>query len=72
MEMLLAIALAQFTGPDGQRIDVNSAEVTTIREPRSKDHFAPGTKCLIYLVSGNFITVQETCDEVRQEVGPLP
>jgi len=63
---LLALYLIQLTGPDHQIIRINPAEVSNIRTPRGSDHFAPGTRCLVFMTDGRPITVMETCDEVRE------
>lgn len=71
---VVALALLQFTGPTGQRIDVNPLAVSSIREPRGGEHFAQGTKCLILMSNSSLIAVQEDCDVVRvrldSEIGP--
>jgi hypothetical protein len=68
--LLLAIALVQLTGPDGQRIDINESEVTSIREPSSvnQGHFGPGTRCVIVMSNGKFIAVSENCMTVRDKL----
>jgi hypothetical protein len=67
MSLIVALALVTLTGPDGQKIDVNPAEVVTVREPRASilEHIAPGTKCLLHMADGKMVMVVETCDEVR-------
>ena len=68
MNIFVAIALVQFTGASGQRIDINAAEVTSVREPHdfTAGHFAEGTHCLIGMTNGKFIGVMENCDQVRR------
>jgi hypothetical protein len=73
MNMLVAILLVQLTGPDGkQRIDINPAEVTSIREPSAsaEGHFARGTKCIVVMTSGKFVAVHESCTKVRKKLSP--
>jgi hypothetical protein len=66
---LVALMLIQFTGPDGQRIDINKDEVTSVREPRGQGtHFAAGVHCLIVMSSGKFIALHEDCEEVRMKL----
>jgi hypothetical protein len=63
----LALDLLYLHGPDGQQeIEINVAEVSSVREPRegAQGHFAPGTHCLIYMTSGQFIPVHEGCAEI--------
>jgi uncharacterized protein YlzI (FlbEa/FlbD family) len=68
----LAIVLVELHGPDGQRYYVNPAEITSIREPIAKEHFAHGTRCVIVMTSGKFISTREGCDEVRKMVSGDP
>jgi hypothetical protein len=63
--VLLAVMLVRFTGPDGQRIEVNPDEVVSLRVPRSVEgHFAKGIQCLIFTGDGKMTGVVESCDEV--------
>ena len=65
--IVVAIALIQFTGAVGQRIDINRAQVTSVREPHDfgPGHFAKGINCLIVMVNGKVIGVMESCEQVR-------
>jgi len=68
---LVELRLAELHGPNGrQEIYVNPGEVASVRAPSAADHahFAPGARCLVYMSSGNFVLVSETCDEVRQRL----
>jgi hypothetical protein len=70
MRALLVIALVRFIAPDGQRIDINPAEVTSVREPHGgQGHFVPGTNCIIVMSNGKFISVREECEETRRLLG---
>ena len=64
----LALQLILLTGPDHQPIEVNPSAITSIRPPRVSDHFAAGTKCLVFLTDGKLITATETCDQVRAKL----
>jgi uncharacterized protein YlzI (FlbEa/FlbD family) len=72
----MAMTLVELHGPgqNGQRIFVNPHEVTSIREPRAlaHQHLAPGTHCVLFMVSGNFISVAEPCDDVRNKLVGTP
>jgi hypothetical protein len=66
-----ALSLAQFSlvelhRPSGAPIYINPDQVTSVRTPENGGHFARGTRCLIYLTNGNFITVREACAEASQ------
>lgn len=65
--LYVAIILLHLTGPGGQMIEVNPDEIVTLRSPRSQEHFAPGTRCLINTVDGKVVAVQEDCYRVKQE-----
>jgi hypothetical protein len=58
---LVELTLVELTGPDSQRIFVNPAEVTAVKEPRGGDT----GHCLLLMADGRLTTVAEACDEVR-------
>jgi len=67
--LLAAVQLILLTGPDNQRIELNPQQVVTLREPRTpgdQEHFPKAVRCLIHTTDGKFVTVTETCDQVRQ------
>ena len=68
LELLLAVELLRFTSPDGAPIYINPQEVVSIRPSRATDHFSPTVHCVMFLVDGKFIGLQETCDQVIQKV----
>jgi hypothetical protein len=53
--------------PQGQEIDINTREISSIREVRrdAKEHFAKGTSCLVVMTNGHINTVVEDCAAVR-------
>lgn len=65
--ILLSVILLELTGPDKQMVEVNPSEITMIRQPRHdhREHFAPGTRCLIFTADGKYIAVIETCRQVN-------
>ena len=69
MTPVFVVLLIQFTGPDGQRIEVNPHEVVSVRTPRSQEHLAKDVKCLLHTADGKFVAVLESCDEVLQRLG---
>ena len=71
MKALFVMALIQLTGPGGQHIEVNPAEVSSLREPRGvhSGHFAAGTRCIVIMANGNLISAGETCAEISQRLG---
>jgi hypothetical protein len=64
--VLLALALIQFTGPTGHRIDVNPAEVSSVREIAEPKYWGPGVHCVLVMVGNKFIGVHETCAVARK------
>jgi hypothetical protein len=66
----VALLLVALTGPTGQRIDVNPAEVTSVRDPTDvgKTYVARGVHCMLGITNGRFIAVRETCDAVRRRL----
>lgn len=68
--LIVAIALIQLHSPTGAHIDVNLAQIISIREPSAmpEGHWAKGVHCVIYADSKAHIAVRETCAEVRHAV----
>jgi len=65
-----AIPLLELHGPTNQLIFINPYEVTSLREPLAfnRGMFARGSKCIIVMVNGYFIAVQEACGDVREKI----
>lgn len=70
---LTPIALVALDGPGGQKIFVNPREVTSIREPRGmgQQHFAPGTRCVVFMSNGNILAVTESCSAIRDRLDEI-
>jgi hypothetical protein len=64
--------LVIFHGADGEEVEVNPDQVTSIRAPREKsevDKLLPKTaRCLINMADGKFVAVREDCAEVRRAI----
>ena len=57
-------------GASGVEIDVNSQEITHLRRPEAGNHsFPANVHCMVNLADGKFVTVQETCEQVRDAIG---
>jgi hypothetical protein len=69
-EIILAVHLVQFTGPDNQVVLINPDTVISIREPRGPkgEHFHPSTNCLIFTSDGKYTSVTESCNVVRDKL----
>lgn len=63
---LFALQFIVLQTSDGRTVEINPQLIVSIRAPRAGDHFAEGTKCLIFTNDGKFISVRNSCDEVRE------
>lgn len=53
------------TGPDHQVIEVNPAKIVSLRAPRHAEHFAPGTRCLVFTADAKYLSVMESCQKIE-------
>ena len=69
--MFILAALIVLHSATGVQIDINPNEITNLRRPEpSNPNFTPEVKCMINLTDGKFVTVRETCEEVRRAIDP--
>ena len=69
--MFFLAALIVLHSATGVQIDINPNEITNLRRPEpGNPSFTPDAKCMINLTDGKFVTVKETCDEVRRVLEP--
>ena len=75
MILILATVFAAYHlillhGPNGDTINVNPHEVSSLRDPSvgSEGHFAKGTKCLLFMTNSKTIGVSEGCGEVKKMI----
>jgi hypothetical protein len=62
--LLVMIILHSATGTE---IDLNTKAITNLRNPEPNNPaFTPKVQCLINMSDGKFVTVIETCAEVRR------
>jgi hypothetical protein len=66
MFFLVAIFL-ELHGPNGQTIDVNPDQITSLRMPQvsAGDHFPKGTHCILKMTNSSINAVVETCQAIR-------
>jgi hypothetical protein len=68
----LALVLLILHTVDGRDIDVNPAQITSMREAKDDDApnraFTGKVNCMIALTDGKFVTVIEECETVRKMV----
>ena len=63
----LALLLLRLTGVDGSEIDVNPAEIVSLRNSASdEDTFHAGAMCVVKTVDGSFFGVRESCEAIRE------
>jgi hypothetical protein len=53
-------------GVDGKEIWVNPESVTSMHGPTGQKLLAEGAHCALNLWDGKFISIRETCKEVRE------
>jgi len=66
--MILLVMIILHTGA-GTQIDLNTEAITNLRHPDAPGHnklFSQGVQCQINMTDGKYVTVQETCAEVRK------
>ena len=65
--MDVALVLIVLHTVDGREITVNPKQVTHLGGPKAGGgFFVEGVNCQVNMADGKFITVIETCDEVRK------
>jgi hypothetical protein len=64
----LIASLVALQGPDGQQIILAPQHIVSLRAPRSSEHFAPGTRCLLLTVDGRLVSVINRCADIRQMI----
>ncbi|WP_028164109.1 hypothetical protein [Bradyrhizobium elkanii] len=66
---LIVLRLVLLHGPDGHEIALNPEQITTMRAalPSGQNKYLTGdARCMISTSDGKFVSVVETCDQVRQ------
>jgi hypothetical protein len=68
--ILVVLQLVLLHGPDGQEIEVNVAEISTLREPRedAQQHFGKNVNCVVIMTNGKFVSVREPCHKIVEAV----
>jgi hypothetical protein len=65
---VFVIHLLTLHAPNGQMIELNPAEVSSVRMPQDQAvktrHFPPTTHCIVVMTNGLFNAVMETCEQV--------
>ena len=73
---IVILRLISVHGPDGQPIEVNVDEISTIRTPRefgaAEQHFGKTVRCALVMTNGKFVPTRETCSEILTLIGIDP
>jgi uncharacterized protein YlzI (FlbEa/FlbD family) len=69
--ILAALYLIRLHDPNGNEVDINPREITVMREKQQGQHLTAEAECAISLSDGKFVSVRETCDQVRQKIDAL-
>jgi hypothetical protein len=67
--LAIALELIFVHAPGGQEIELNSTEISSIRQPHeTEEHFADDVHCVIIMSNGRLIGTAETCAEVIKQI----
>jgi hypothetical protein len=66
--LYLVLHLLLVHAPDGQVIEINPHEISSIREPRNTEgqHWQKDVHCILSMTNGKFIAVVEDCNTVTE------
>ena len=68
----VALIFLNLHGPDGREIDISVSEITSLqcKIPNVENRlFAEGVNALVFTTDGKYISVSETCNEIREMLG---
>jgi len=69
LAILAAVVLVELHGPNGQPLDINPAEVSSLRPPADAlGRWAKGTRCVVVMSNGRFNAVAEDCETAVQKL----
>jgi len=67
--MTILVVLLVLHTLDGREIDINPQKITSMREAKADDksgkYFTEGVRCMVNLSDGKFVSVIETCAQIR-------
>lgn len=67
----VVLRLILLHGPTGHEINLNIADISSIRRPHGyeeQEHHNKKTKCVVVMSNGNFISTLEECEEVIDKI----
>jgi hypothetical protein len=68
---VIALHLVIFHTVDGHEVAINPAQVTNMygaKDDQENKLFTNSVRCVIGLTDGKFVTVAESCDEVKRKL----
>jgi hypothetical protein len=69
---LIVVLFIIVHAPDGQEVQLNVAEVSSIRRPGgSEGHFAKNSKCILTMSNGKFYLTTESCGEIIKMIAEI-
>jgi len=72
LALILALVFVELHGPTGQVLEINPAEVSSLREPLDESvgrhHWGRGTHCVVVMANGGFNAVAEDCATVLKKL----
>src|SRR4051812_35998092 len=70
--MMVCVIFIMLHSASGVGIGVNASEITNLRSPEPGGAtFSKNVKCQVNLTDGKYVSVLETCDEVRRIIQEL-
>jgi hypothetical protein len=68
--LIAGISLVELHSPNGQRIEINPSQVSSVRQPVDigGHQWGKGTHCILVMGNGGFIAVTERCEDVRSKL----
>jgi hypothetical protein len=66
LSVLIVVSLIALQGPDGQVILVSPKHIVSLRAPRSHEHFARGTGCVLLTDDAKLVSVLNRCEDIRK------
>ena len=68
--MILLVTMIVLHSATGVEIDINEKLITNMRSPEpGHKNLSENVRCQINMSDGKFVTVRETCEEVRRLIG---
>jgi hypothetical protein len=69
MLLHIAVHFLVLHAPNGTTVTINPALIASMHEPREgSGYLTEGVRCLINTTDGKFVTVVETCADVRAAI----